>query len=77
MKIRRYEDEDGDKDKDIDPGGPVVIIVTESEFATSNPAAIDEFFQSVKILSVTSFGKEPQAEFRASEQNLSDFSLSM
>ena len=50
------------------------------------------FFQSVKILSMTSFGREvkpcvpcrslrhvnePQAEIRASEQNLSDFSRSM
>ena len=52
----------------------------------------DGFFQSVKILSMTSFRreanrgsrvvnlwhiKEPQAEIRASEQNLSDFSRSM
>ena len=50
------------------------------------------FFQSVQILSMTSFGrevkpwvpcldfrhvKESQAEIRASEQNLSDFSRSM
>ena len=58
----------------------------------SIPAGVDGFFQSVKILSITTFGrevkpgsrvvdlwhvKEPQAEIRASEQNLSDFSRSM
>ena len=58
-------------------------------FVGSNPARVSGFFQSVKILSMTSFGrevkpwapvvdlrhvKEPQAEIRASEQNLLDFS---
>ena len=61
----------------------------------SNPAGVDGFLESVKILSVTSFGrevkpwvsysrivylrhvKESQAEMRASEQNLSDFSRSL
>ena len=53
---------------------------------------VDGFFQSVKTLSMTSFGrevkpwscvvylrqiKEPQAEIKASEQNLSDFSRSV
>ena len=57
----------------------------------SRPRSIN-FFQSVKILSMTSFGREvkpllpcrryttrkkPKAEIRASEQNLSDFSRSM
>ena len=64
----------------------------DSRFAGSIPAGVDGFFQSVKILSMTSFGKEvnrgsrvvdlrhvkeTQAEIRASEQNLSDFSRSM
>ena len=58
----------------------------------SIPAGIDGFFQSVKILSMTSFGrsvkpwvpcrrftdvKEPQAEITATEHNLSTFSRSM
>ena len=59
-------------------------------FAGSIPAGVDGFFQSVKILSMTSIGrsrwsrvvdlrnvKEPQAEIRPSEQYLSDFSRSM
>ena len=65
----------------------------DPRFAGSIPAGVDEFFQSVKILSMTfpserkqSRGtrvvdlrhvKDPQAEIRASEQNLSDFSRSM
>ena len=71
----------------------VIKFATRSEVPDSNPAGVDEFFQSVKILSMTSFGKEvkplvpcrkftarkkePQDEVRASEQNLSDFSRSM
>ena len=52
----------------------------------SIPAGVDGFFQSVKILSMTSFRrevkpwvidlwhvKEPQANIRASEQNSSEF----
>ena len=61
----------------------------DPRFAGSNPAGVNGFFQSVKILSVTSFRreikpwvrivdlrhvKEPQAKIRASEQNFSDFS---
>ena len=61
-------------------------------FAGSIPAGVDGFFQSVKILSMASFGregkqwarvvdlrhvKEPQAEIKASEKKLSDFSRSM
>ena len=55
----------------------------------SRPRSMD-FFQSVKILNKTSFGrevksrvvdlrhvKETQAEIRASQQNLSDFTRSM
>ena len=58
----------------------------DPRFADSIPAGVDGFFQSVKILSMTSFGrevkprvrvKEPQAEIGASEQNLSEFSRSM
>ena len=53
----------------------------DPRFAGSIPAGVDGFFfQSIKILSMTSFGreiKEPEAEIRASEQNLSDFSRSM
>ena len=76
---------------------PVVPWLTcsplDPKLVGSNPAGVDEFFQSVKILSMTSFGrqvktvgpvsldlrhvKEPQAEIRASEQNLSDFSRSL
>ena len=59
----------------------------DPRFAGSIPAGVDGFFQSVKILSMTSFGrelscgsrvvylrhvKEPQAEIKASEQNFSD-----
>ena len=59
--------------------------------ARTRPGMMD-FFQNVKILSMTSFGrevkpwarvvdlrhvKEPQAEIRAFEQNLSDFSRSL
>ena len=74
--------------KQVDPGGPVVIIFASG----SKVRGFDELYQSVKILSMTSFGREvkpwfrvvhlrhvtePQAEIRASEQNLSDFSRSM
>ena len=43
-------------------------------FAGSNPAAVDGFFQSVKILSMTSFGREvkllvPCHRFRARKRN--------
>ena len=65
----------------------VIILASGSEVCR-----FDGFFQSVKILSMTSFRrevkmwvlccrfthvKEPQAEIRASEQNLLDFSHSM
>ena len=75
---------------------PVVLWLSYSpldlRFAGSNPAGVDGFFQSIKILSMTSFGrevqhgfhvidlrhvKEPQAKTTASEQNLSDFSRSL
>ena len=61
-------------------------------FAGSNPARVDGFFQNVKILSMTSFGREvkmwmpcrrfrhveePPAKIRASKQNVSDFSRSL
>ena len=61
-------------------------------FAGSYLAGVNGFFQSIKILSMTSFRrevkqwvpcrrfmqvKEPQAEIGASEQNLSDFSRSL
>ena len=64
----------------------------DPRFAGSNPAEVHGFFQSLKIVSMTSFGKEvsrgsrvvdlrhvkePQAEIRASDQNLSDFSRSL
>ena len=64
----------------------------DPRFAGSIPPGVDGFFQSVIILSMTSFGrevkagsrdvdlrqvKEPQAEIRTFEQNLSDFSRSM
>ena len=63
-----------------------------SEVRGFDPGRGHGFFQSAKILSMTSFGrevkpwvpfvdlrhvKEPQAEIRACEQNLSDFSRSM
>ena len=63
-----------------------------SEVRGFDPSRIDWFCQILKILSMTSFGREvkpwdpcrtftarkwPQAEIRASEQNLSDFSRSM
>ena len=60
----------------------------DPRFAGSNPAGVDGFFQSVKILSMTSFGrevshassvidlwhlKEPQVKIRSPEQNLLDY----
>ena len=55
----------------------VIILISGSEVR-----GFDGFFPSVKILSMIFFVdlrhvKEPQAEIRASEQNLSDFSRSM
>ena len=77
----------------VDPGGPVeIILATGSEVHGFKPVRVGGFFQSIKILSMTSFGrevkpwvrivdlrhlKEPPAEIRASEQNLSDFSRSI
>ena len=67
----------------------VIILVTGFEVSGFKPSGVDGFFESVKILSMTYFGRkvkpwvhvvdleEPQAEIRASEQNLSDFSGSM
>ena len=67
----------------------VIIFALDSG---SIQAGVDGFFQCVKILSMTSFGrevkpwvpfvdlrhvKESQTEIRASEQNLSDFSRSI
>ena len=58
----------------------------DPRFAGSIPAWVDRLFQSVKILSMTSFGREvkprvPCSRFtarkRASGQNLSDFSRSI
>ena len=58
----------------------------------TRPGSMDFFFQSVKILIITSFGrevkpwvpcrrfrhvKEPEAEIKGSEQNLLDFSRSL
>ena len=52
----------------------------DPRFAGSIPAGVNWFFQSVKILSMTSFGKEVKPwvpcrrlEIRASEQNLPNF----
>ena len=59
-------------------------LVNVAEATLNTPAGVDGCFQSVKILSMTSFGKEsrgsrvvdlrhvkePQAEIRTSEQNL-------
>ena len=75
---------------------PVVLWLSYSplhpRFADSNPAGVDEFFQSVKILSMTSFRrevklwvrvvdlwhvKEPQAEIRAFKQNFRLFTLTV
>ena len=50
----------------VDPGGPVVIIAAsgsevrgfDPRFAASIPTGVDGFSQSVKILSMTSFGRE-------------------
>ena len=64
----------------------------DPRFAGSNPGRNDGLFYSVKILSMTSFGREvkrgsrvvdlrhvkkPQVEIRASGQNLSAFSRSL
>ena len=74
------------------PVVPWLYSILDPRFAGLNPAEIDGFFQRVKILSMTSFGREikpwvpcqsfthvkdPQAEIRASEKNLSDFSRSL
>ena len=65
---------------------------SHNQFAGSNPIGVDGLFHSLKIPSMTSFGKkekqwsrvvdlrhvkEPQAEIRASEKNLLNFSRSM
>ena len=70
----------------------VIILASGSKVRGFDPGRGRWIFQSVKILSMTSFGmevkpwirvvdlrhvKEPQAEIRASVQNLSDFSRSM
>ena len=75
----------------VDPGGHHTRFWIRGSRVRARPGPVD-FFQSVKILSMTSFGreesrgsrvvylrhvKEPQVEIRASEQNLSDFSRSM
>ena len=77
----------------VDPGGPVVIILSSGCEVRGFDLGRDRWiFQSVKILTMTSFGREisrgshvvdlrhvkaPQAEIRASDPNLSDFSHSM
>ena len=70
----------------VDPGGPMVIILaTGSEVRRFRPSRGRWIFQNLKILSMTSFGREISRgsrvidlwhikEPRASEQNLSDFS---
>ena len=67
----------------------VIILASGSEVRGFDPGRGHGFFQSLKILSMTSFGrevsrvvdlryvKEPQADIRTSEQNLSNFSRSM
>ena len=43
----------------IDPVGPVaIILLSGSEVRRFDPAGVDGFFQIVKTLSMTSFGKE-------------------
>ena len=43
----------------VDPGGPVAIILaTGSEIRGFKPGLVDGFFQSLKILSMSSFGRE-------------------
>ena len=43
----------------VDPDGPMVIISPlDPRFAGSIPTEVDGFFQSVKILNMTSFGRE-------------------
>ena len=77
----------------VDPSGlGVIILASGSEVCGFHPSRGRWIFQNVKILSMTSFRrevkpgvcvidlrhvKEPQAEIRASEQNLSAFSRSM
>ena len=42
-----------------DPGGPVVIILaTGSEVSDFKPGRVEGFFESVKMLSITSFERE-------------------
>ena len=70
----------------------VIILAIGSEVRGFKPDRGRWIFQSVKILNMTSFGREvkplvtyrrfterkkPQTEIRASEQNLSDFSRSV
>ena len=45
--------------QDVDPGGPVVIILASGfEVLGFDPGQGDGFFQSIKILSMTSFARE-------------------
>ena len=51
--------QDSGKITRVDPGGPVVIILaSESEVSGFDPGRCRWIFQSVKILSMTSFGRE-------------------
>ena len=63
----------------VDPGGPVVIILASgSEIRGFDPGRGRWiFFSDCKRLVDLRYVKEPQAEIRASVQNLSDFSCSM
>ena len=79
--------------RSVHPGDPVVIILASgSEVRGFDPDRGRWIFQSVNILSMTSFGREvkpwvpcrrfkalkkAQAEISSSEQNLSAFSRSM
>ena len=68
----------------------VIILASGSEVREFDPGRGHGFFQSVQILNMTSFGREinrgsrvvdlrhvkdPQAEIRASERNLSEATL--
>ena len=63
--------------KEVDPGCPVLSYSPlDPRFSGSNPVGVDGFFQSVKILSINSFGREvkprvPRRRFTARKRNSS------
>ena len=64
LNVRAITRNNIEQNTEVDPGGPVVIILgyhthvkIRGSRVRSRPGSMD-FFQSVKILSMTSFGRE-------------------